>query len=315
MIVNDLFLRETFLLQLAAQHGQTIATHVDTWLQAPWCDSWFHGAREDTNNFILPVLSWSQFQDTLEPLVDPDNTPDPTQYTFLVLKWQGIARLHHDKIAHRVLPTLSAHVNGRMQWYFDKRNTVLHHTTAIPRFLPTDQFLSYRLCPPLVKDWLKKLEYPILAELLPSFPWLHTLAPLTIDPTKDYAEVALDFVSEDPTLEHPAPAPAAQPIDATDPTTTSTTIDFLRATFQFSSSSSPVESPSSRTQQLQGYTPPPQLNVRHVVTGPTATPRALFQSQQLGASAFLPTSQPLQGRDPILNVPSHVSTMGRAQPG
>jgi len=74
MIVNGLFSHETFLLQLVAQHGQTIATHVDTWLQAPWCDSWFHRAQEDINNFVLPVLSWSQIQDTLEPLVDPNNT-------------------------------------------------------------------------------------------------------------------------------------------------------------------------------------------------------------------------------------------------
>jgi len=98
-----------------------------------------------------------------------------------------------------------------MQWYFDKHNAVLLRTIAIPCFLSTDQFLSYRLCPPLVKDWLKKLEYPILAELLPSFPWLHMLVPLTIDSTKDYAQVALDTVSVDPPLEHPAPDSAAPP--------------------------------------------------------------------------------------------------------
>jgi len=211
MLVNDLFSREAFLLQLAAQHGQIIATHVDTWLQAPWCDSWFNRAREDTNNFVLPVLSWSQIQDTLEPLVDPNNTPDLTQYTFLALKWQGIAHLHHDKIVHHVLPTLSTHVSRHMQWYFDKCNAILLCTITIPHFLSTDQFLSYRLCPPSVKDWLKKLEYPILAELLPSFPWLHMLAPLTIDPTKDYAQVALDTVSVDPPLEHLAPDSAAPP--------------------------------------------------------------------------------------------------------
>jgi len=46
-----------------------------------------------------------------------------------------------------------------------------------------------------------------------------------------------------------------------------------------------------------------------------AMPWALFQSQQLGASAFLPTSQPLQGGGPLLTVPSHVLTTGQAPPG
>jgi len=39
MVVNDLFSRETFLLQLATKHGQTIASHVDGWMQVPWCQT------------------------------------------------------------------------------------------------------------------------------------------------------------------------------------------------------------------------------------------------------------------------------------
>jgi len=35
MAVNDLFSRETFILQLATEHGQSLASHVDSWMQAP----------------------------------------------------------------------------------------------------------------------------------------------------------------------------------------------------------------------------------------------------------------------------------------
>jgi len=61
--------------------------------------------------------------------------------------------------------------------------------------------------------------------------------------------------------------------------------------------------------------PTPQLTTWHVVTGSTAMPWALFQSQQLGASAFLQTSQPLLGGGPLLTVPSHVSTIEQAPLG
>jgi len=120
MAVNELFSRETFLIQLATDHGQSLASHVEGWLQAPWCDSWFNGARRDTKNFVLPVVSWSQLRDTLAPLVVPDDSVDPRRYAFLVLMWQGIARLHTDKLTYRTLPGLTDYVRARMRRYFEK---------------------------------------------------------------------------------------------------------------------------------------------------------------------------------------------------
>jgi len=191
MAVNDLFSWETFLIQLATHHGQSLASHVEGWLQAPWCDSWFNGARRDTKNFMLPVVSWSQLHDTLAPLVVPDDSIDPRRYAFLVLMWQGIARLHTDKLTYRTLPRLTDYVCARMRWYFEKRDAVLQSTGNLPPFLPTDSFLSYRLCPPSVKEWLQKLDIHVLADALPAFPWLNDFIPLVIDPADNYSQVAL----------------------------------------------------------------------------------------------------------------------------
>jgi len=60
MVINDLFSRETFLLQLATEHGQSLASHVDGWMQAPWCEHWFNGAHQETKSFVVPVVSWHQ---------------------------------------------------------------------------------------------------------------------------------------------------------------------------------------------------------------------------------------------------------------
>jgi len=96
MAVNDLFLQETFLLQLATEHGQNLASHIDGWLQAPWCNHWFKGAHQETKSFVIPVVSWSQLRDTIAPLVKPTESSDPRHYAFLVLMWQGIAHFHFD---------------------------------------------------------------------------------------------------------------------------------------------------------------------------------------------------------------------------
>jgi len=55
-----------------------------------------------------------------------------------------------------------------------------------------DHFLSYCLCQPSVKDWLKKLDIYILVDALPTFPWLNNFVPLVVDPAKDYSHVTLE---------------------------------------------------------------------------------------------------------------------------
>jgi len=77
MAVNDLFLQETFLLQLATQHSQSLASHIESWMQAPWCKHWFNGAHQVTKSFVLPMMSWHQLHDMLVPLVAPTNLIDP----------------------------------------------------------------------------------------------------------------------------------------------------------------------------------------------------------------------------------------------
>jgi len=77
MAVNNLFSRETFLLQLATQHGQSLASHVDGWMQAPWCKHWFNWARQAMKSGVLPVFSWSQLHDMLAPLIALTNSINP----------------------------------------------------------------------------------------------------------------------------------------------------------------------------------------------------------------------------------------------
>jgi len=93
-----------FILQFATHHGQSIPSHIYSWMQAPWCDSWFNGAHQDTENFVLLMLSWSQLQYTSELLVALEDSISPIHYTFLTLMWQGIDCLHTDKIIHYILP-------------------------------------------------------------------------------------------------------------------------------------------------------------------------------------------------------------------
>ncbi len=125
-------------------------------------------------------------------LIAPDNLIDPRHYTFLILTWQGITHLCTDKITHHTLPMLTDYISACMHWYFEKHNVVLHCTSELPPFLTMDHFLSYCLCLSSVKDWLKKLDINILADALPTFPYLDNFATLVIDPAKDYSHVALE---------------------------------------------------------------------------------------------------------------------------
>jgi len=72
--IDGSFSRQVFLQQLAAQHGQVVATHAEAWMKGPWCDSWFTGIARATKSFVLTMLSWSQIRDTLTPLIPPGIT-------------------------------------------------------------------------------------------------------------------------------------------------------------------------------------------------------------------------------------------------
>ncbi len=298
MVVNDLFSWETFLLQLTTQHRQSLASHINGWMQAPWCDHWFNGVRQETKRFVVPVVSWCQIRDTLVPLVAPTDSSDPEHYTFLILMWQGIARLHSDRLAHRTLPTLMDYISVRMRQYFDKHHTVLWQTPELPVFLSTDQFLSYCLCQPSIKDWLRKLDIYTLADVLPAFPWLNDFAPLVIDPAKDYSQVTLEPQpatalpqDEDFGLNEPLLVPQ-------DPTPGADTVNCLQAMFQFTTDSSPTEFPSSHTQSSWCATTPQTTSTLSMRNAPTTVSQALFQAPESQQRIVSDRPAPTSGRGP-----------------
>jgi len=217
---------------------------------------------------------------------DSTNTPpvsvNTKRYVFSILTWQGIARMHHNKITNVWIPQATPQVGIRIQKYLEKQHALLCNTAGIPVFLPTNQFLSYRLCPPMVQTWHKNLELGPLITTLPNFPWFSLYEPVPIDPAKEYADVALPQASAPPhattgtnitpTLTGLNTNPAAQG---------TATTSHLTAAFQFFGSLSKEGTPSSKIQtpspfqtlvaitSLPGTT---MLGTQHALFTPPAPP-------------------------------------------
>jgi len=71
---------------------------------------------------------------------------------FSTLKWQGIARMHHNKLVSHILPTLTPQVNSCLLKYYEGHDIIIANMPGFPSFAKTDQFLGYTLCPHLQKN-------------------------------------------------------------------------------------------------------------------------------------------------------------------
>jgi len=80
--LDDNFSRDLFFDQLADQHGTALAHHVDSWLQGPWCTSWFKAVKHSPVTFILPILSWSQMRSTLDVVLKPEQSSADLPFAF-----------------------------------------------------------------------------------------------------------------------------------------------------------------------------------------------------------------------------------------
>ncbi len=209
--------------------------------------------------------------------------------------------MHHDKITNVWIPQATPQVGARIQKYLEKRHTLLCNTAGIPVFLPTDQFLSYRLCPPMVQTWHKNLELGPLITALPNFPWFLLYEPVPINPAKEYADVALPSAS--------APPRAATGTTIT-PTSTglndppaaqgAATTNHLPAVFPFFGSPSEDGTPSSKL-----HTPPGPFQTLAASTSlpgitTLGTQRALFTPPAPLADTLkaAPTTTPGTGTTP-----------------
>jgi len=226
------------------------------------------------------MVSWSQMKDTLTLLVIPDGSLDAGCYMFLTLMWQGIAQLHTDKVLHCILPMTTSYVRVLMLWYLGKRNKVLQCTSTLPPFLLLDQFLSYRLSLPSIKDWLKKLEITPLADTLPSFPWLDNFSPLIIDPEKVYSHIALKPPSDTPHSADTEAAVMGPLLGQQGPRPSAALVEHLKAMFQFAASSSPTASPCLCARMTHSVSTLLNQTSQHTQAGSMAIPRTLFQRCQ-----------------------------------
>jgi len=167
-----------------------------------------------------------------------------------------------------------------MLWYLGKRNEVLQCTSTLPPFLLLDQFLSYRLCPPSIKDWLKKLEITPLADTLPSFPWLDNFSPLIIDPEKVYSHIALEPPSDTPHSADTEAAVMGPLLGQQGPRPSAALVEHLKAMFQFAASSSPTASPCLCARMTHSVSTLLNQTSQHTQAGSMAIPRTLFQRCQ-----------------------------------
>ncbi len=191
MTIDEAFSRNSFLQKLAGHHGDSLAQHVDSWLQGSWSDSWFYGVQRSPEMFATTMFSWSQVRDTMDTLMATDASASTQACIFSTLKWQGITRMHHDKLINHILPTLTPQVTSRLLKYYERRDIILANTRGFPSFPKTDQFLGYTLCPPSTKEWTKKLDLGPLIMVSQRSPWVWHFQPVIVDPSRDYTSVAL----------------------------------------------------------------------------------------------------------------------------
>jgi len=147
-----------------------------------------------------------------------------------------------------------------MNKYFEKCAGIISNTTALPPIPLADQFFSYHLCPPLVKDWHHHLDFAAIMVKMPKFPWLQQFHPLMVDPTLGYSSTVLQPVPP----EVPAPGNTTQATQTprahrTNLTSQDSVETCLFLLFNFYTDSSQVSTPSSKISMLPATQAPPPI--------------------------------------------------------
>jgi len=202
MTIDDTFSQNSFIQKLAAHHGDTLAHHVDSWLQGLWCNSWFYGVQCSPETFAIMMFSWSQVCNTMETLMAMDASALMQACIFSTLKWQGIGRKHPDKL----LPSLTQQVSSHLLKYYDCHDIIMSNMPGFPIFQKWTNSWGI-LCAPHLQKNGQKLDLGPLIMVSQSSPWIRHFQPIIINLSCIYTSMALTLMDTQPSgTSHLGPA-------------------------------------------------------------------------------------------------------------
>jgi len=196
--------------------------------------------------FAIMMFSWSQVCNIMETLMATDALALMQAFVFSTLNWQGIARIHHDRLINHILPSSTPQVSTQLLKYYDHHDIIISNMPGFPIFPTMDQFLGYTLCPPSIKEWTKKLDLGPLIMVSHSSPQLRHFQPIITNPSCDCTSITLTLMGTQPSGTSYTGPTSTQEGALVIPGMQNNSAARLQATLQFYANVSQAGSPSDK---------------------------------------------------------------------